>query len=114
MIGLLISAATFLFAQVRQTNESGVSDAPKIGSVKAFNADFGFVIVAITSGDQLVPGKRLGIRRKGELVIIAIVETTEGNTATCGLLGYIPPTEPNSNAPRIGDDIIFYPPKVGN
>ncbi len=109
--GLLVSAATLLVAQTRKPSEAEVRNAPKIGEVRAFNKDFGFIVVDAGSNRGVKPRMQLGVRRSGKLVIIAIVETVTGETATCGLLGYIPPTEPTTNAPRVGDDVIAYPPK---
>lgn len=108
---LLVSAASLLVAQSRKPTEAEVRNAPKIGEVRAFNKDFGFVVIDAGSNKGVKPRMRLGIRRSGKLVIVAIVETLTEDTATCGLIGYIPPTEPTTNAPRIGDDVIFYPPK---
>ncbi|MEM1295429.1 MAG: hypothetical protein AAGH89_08685 [Verrucomicrobiota bacterium] len=108
---MLVSAATLLFAQTRKPSEEAIRNAPKIGEVRAFNKDFGFVVVNAGTKRAVKTRMRLGIRRSGKLVIIAIVETVTPETSTCGLLGYIPPTEPTTNAPRVGDEVIFYPPK---
>ncbi len=109
--GLLVSAAMVLVAQNRRLSEEAIRRAQKIGEVKAFNADFGFIVTNAGTYRRVNSGMRLGVRRKGKLVIIAIVETTTGYTSTCGLIGYIPPTEPKTNAPKVGDEIIFYPPR---
>ncbi len=84
-----------------------IDAAPKIGTIKGVNRDFGFLIATldpeILNLGTVKLAKKVASRRDGVVMAHGLVEEVNGKTIVIFLKEQLDP--------RVGDDLIFYPPK---
>ncbi|MEM0970214.1 MAG: hypothetical protein AAGJ31_12725 [Verrucomicrobiota bacterium] len=92
-----------------QVPYAAIDGEPKLGIIKAYNADYALVVAICDEPMALPLGTRLAIRRDGVMVAFGYLEyVEEGTMVTLHLLQH-DASAPLIARPQPGDDLIRYP-----
>ena len=87
-----------------------LAKAPTAGKIIGYNGNWGFAVANVGSKKGVKQGMSLAVRRKGQIVIIGIVEEVTADRCTLGFTDLRPKGE-LTNRPHLNDEVFIYPPR---
>jgi hypothetical protein len=89
--------------------EKRIREAPALGKVLEYDADWHFVVISCGSEHNLGPGRKLAIRRGGTLLGLIHLDEILPQQSVAELEGAWK-TDAKATKPQPGDDVITFPP----
>jgi hypothetical protein len=89
--------------------EQRIRDAPALGKVLEYDADWHFVVINCGSQHNLEAGRKLAIRRGGTLLGLIHLDEILPQQSVAELEGAWK-TDPKALKPQPGDDVLTFPP----
>ncbi len=89
-----------------------IDAAPVLGVIQAYNPSFGFAVAqaAVEVHRNLRKGTRVAARRDGTIVSVGFIDALEDSRTMVIQFPVSSPDPSNPSRPRVGDEIIPYPP----
>jgi len=89
--------------------EQRIRDAPSLGKVLEYDADWHFVVINCGSKHNLEPDRKLAIRRDGSILGLIRIDEILPDQSVAELDGAWK-GDPKAIKPQPGDDVLTYPP----